>query len=200
MEDKPTVQMDSFSADDQGYGEGESSGTIPIDDMIQQQQPSWPSPPPPQYSTPSPPPPPPQQVTPPPFGPPAAQPAPAGATKVMGRPAPPSLLAWLAAVEGPGASRGQVFTLQRETVIGRAAGQVALPGDAYVSAEHAKIRMEPNEEDEEEQVMVLYDLASANGTFAGDRDGYRDNQIYRYVLKDGDFILIGETTLVFKKV
>jgi pSer/pThr/pTyr-binding forkhead associated (FHA) protein len=118
----------------------------------------------------------------------------------MGRPAPPPLLAWLAIVEGPGAPQGQVFTLQRETVIGRTTGQISLPEDAYVSAEHAKIRMEPSEEDEEDQVMVLYDLASANGTFAGDRDGYRDNQIYRFVLKDGDFVLIGETTLVFKKV
>ena len=90
--------------------------------------------------------------------------------------------------------------MQRETVIGRTAGQVVLSADAYASAEHAKIRLETGEDDEEKQVLVLYDLASANGTFAGSRDDYRDNQVYRYELKDGDFILIGETTLVFKQV
>jgi pSer/pThr/pTyr-binding forkhead associated (FHA) protein len=110
------------------------------------------------------------------------------------------LLAWLAVTAGPGAPRGQVFSLQRETVIGRKGGQIVLAGDAYVSGQHAKIRLEPRQEDEEEQVFVLYDLASANGTFAGDYDDYRDNQVYRHELDDGDYIFIGETTLVFKQV
>jgi len=199
MEDKPTVQMDSSSPDDQSRGSGETDTppTIPIDDMIRQQ--SW-SPSPPQYSTPAPPPPVQQPISPPPFSPPPSQPEPAGATRLMGKPAPAPLLAWVAVVEGPGAPRGQVFTLQRETIIGRTTGQVILSGDAYASGQHAKIRMEPGEEDQEKQVMVLYDLASANGTFAGDPDSYRDNQIYRHELKDGDFILVGETTLVFKQV
>jgi pSer/pThr/pTyr-binding forkhead associated (FHA) protein len=90
--------------------------------------------------------------------------------------------------------------MQPETLIGRTAGQVILSGDSYVSAEHAKIRVEASEDDEEKQVLVLYDLASANGTFAGAKDDYRDNRVYRYELKDGDYILIGETTLVFKQV
>ena len=119
---------------------------------------------------------------------------------MMGPAAAPPLLAWLAVVEGPGAPRGQVFSLQRETVIGRTAGQVLLSGDAFSSGQHAKIRLEPSEEDEEKTVLTLYDLASANGTFAGSRDEYRDSQIYRHELEDGDFILIGETTLVFKEV
>ncbi|NLE99820.1 MAG: FHA domain-containing protein [Anaerolineales bacterium] len=118
----------------------------------------------------------------------------------MGRPAPESLLAWLAVVEGPGAPRGKVFTLQPETVIGRTAGQVTLSGDTYVSGQHAKIRQEASEAEPERQVLVLYDLASANGTFAGTKAEYRDQQIYRYELSDGDFLLIGETTLVFKQV
>jgi pSer/pThr/pTyr-binding forkhead associated (FHA) protein len=118
----------------------------------------------------------------------------------MGRPAPESLLAWLAVVEGPGAPRGTVFTLQPETIIGRTSGQVQLPGDAYVSGQHAKIRQEPSEEDQDKQMLVLYDLASANGTFAGSRAEYRDKQVYRYELREGDFLLIGETTLVFKQV
>jgi pSer/pThr/pTyr-binding forkhead associated (FHA) protein len=110
------------------------------------------------------------------------------------------LLAWLAVTEGPGAPRGQVFTLQQETLIGRKVGQIVLAGDAFVSGQHAKVRLERSEEDEERQVFVLYDLASANGTFAGDQEDYRDTQVYRHELEDGDFILLGETTLVFKQV
>jgi len=119
---------------------------------------------------------------------------------MMGRTSAPPLLAWLAVTEGPGAPRGQVFTLQRETVIGRTGGQIVLSGDVYASTQHARIRLEPSEEDEETQVFVLYDLASSNGTFAGNRDEYRDRQVYRHELHDGDFVLIGETTLVFKQV
>jgi pSer/pThr/pTyr-binding forkhead associated (FHA) protein len=111
-----------------------------------------------------------------------------------------ALLAWLAVTDGPGAPRGQVFTLQRETLIGRKTGQIVLAGDACVSGQHAKVRLERGEGDEEKQVFVLYDLASANGTFVGDREDYRDNQVYRHELEDGDFILLGETTLVFKQV
>jgi hypothetical protein len=206
MEEKPTVQMDSFPPDDQeaGSGEAKTPATIPIDDMLRQQQGWSPPPPPPSYPAPAPPPSGPQPFpSGPPFGPPPSQPpqpAPAGATVIMGPPAPPPLLAWLAVAEGPGAPRGQVFTLQRETVVGRKAGQIALQGDVYVSAQHAKIRLEPSEEDEEKQVFVLYDLASSNGTFAGNRDEYRDQRVYRHELHDGDFVLIGETTLVFKQV
>ena len=119
---------------------------------------------------------------------------------IMAPQAPPPLLAWLAVAEGPGTSRGQVFTLQQETLIGRTAGQITLSGDAHISAQHARIRLEPSEDDEEKQAFILYDLASRNGTFAGNRDEYRDKQVYRHELRDGDFILVGETTLVFKQV
>lgn len=207
MEDKPTEQMDSFLSGDQKPSSREAKtppATIPIEDV--HGQPGWSAPPPP----PAYPPPTPQVASPqpfpssPPYSPPPPQPqqpAPAGETKIIGPPLlPPSLLAWLAVAEGPGTSRGQVFTLQRETAIGRQNTQIALPEDAYISGQHAKIRLEPSEEDEEKQVFVLYDLASANGTFAGDQDEYRDRRIYRHELHDGDFILIGESTLVFKQV
>ena len=208
MEEKPTVQMDSFPPDDQGQGmrssEAKTPTTIPIDDMLRQQQ-GWSTPPPPpSYPPPAPPPPSQQPISSgPPFSPPPSQPpraAPSGATVIMGPAAPPALLAWLAVAEGPGASRGQVFPLQRETMVGRQNAHIALSGDVYVSGQHAKIRLEPSEKDEEKQVFVLYDLASSNGTFAGDRDEYRDQRIYRHELQDGDFVLIGETTLVFKQV
>ena len=206
MEEAPTIQMESFPPDDQETrtGEAKTPVTIPVEDLIPQQGWSVPSPPPP-YPTP-PPPSAPQAVSPPPFTPSPPQQAQGGATVMMRPSAPPSLLAWLAVVEGPGMPRGQVFTLQRETLVGRTAGQVVLSGDSHVSAQHAKIRLETSAGEEEgegrekRQVFVLYDLASTNGTFVGSRDEYRDNQVYRKELQDGDFVLFGETTLVFKEV
>jgi len=76
----------------------------------------------------------------------------------------------------------------------------ALVAISILKAKRDGIDLEQSEEDEGAQTFVLYDLASANGTFAGDRETYRDNQIYRYELEDGDFVLVGETTLVFKQV
>jgi hypothetical protein len=110
------------------------------------------------------------------------------------------LLAWLAVKDGPGAPRGQIFALQLETVIGRTSGQILLASDPYVSSQHAKVRQEPREDDPDESVLVLYDMASANGTFAGSKEDYRTTQVFRHELVDGTHILVGETTLVFKKV
>jgi hypothetical protein len=171
--------------------------TIPIDDVMGQQ--GWP-PEPAQAALYAPPPAQPAPgYSPPPVSPPPAAAA-AGATRVMGPPAAEPLLAWLAVVDGPGAPRGQVFSLHPETVIGRTSGQITLGTDPYVSAQHAKIRQEPSEGDPDIPVIVLYDMASANGSFAGSRDDYRDQQVYRHELQDGDYLLIGETTLVFKRV
>jgi pSer/pThr/pTyr-binding forkhead associated (FHA) protein len=112
-------------------------------------------------------------------------------------------LAWLAIVEGPGGKRGTLLTLKAETLIGRTAGDLVLGGDRTVSSQHVKIRLEPKEdapEGEEQQVFVLYDLASANGTYVGNKQTFRDDasRTYRHELRDGDYILIGETALVFK--
>ena len=199
MEEQPTVQMGGASFDqDYGDQDAKTPPTIPIDDVMSQQ--GWPPAPAqvPPYA------PPPQPGLSPGFSPPPVSPPPAasggGATRVMGPPAAEPLLAWLAVVDGPGAQRGQVFSLQPETTVGRSTGQITLATDPYVSAQHAKIRQEPSEEDPDEQVIVLYDMASANGSFAGAKEDYRDQQIYRHVLEDGDYLLIGETTLVFKKV
>lgn len=182
MDEKPTVQMDPYE-EEPWRREADTPPTIPIDDLFEEQE--WP--PPAQRQ-----PPPPSSFSP--------QAPPADKTVVMKPTYSAPLLAWFAVAEGPGASRGQVFTLQQETVIGRKVGQIVLSGDAYVSGQHAKVRLERSEENEDKQVFVLYDLASANGTFVGDREDYRDNQVYRHELEDGDFILIGETTLVFKQV
>jgi len=199
MEEKPTVQMDSLGDRDARREEAQTPATVPVEDMTGAQGRPATSPAA-QFPRPAPHAP----VQPPftpsvPFGPVSPRQG-AGETVIMGPPAPPPLLAWLAVAEGPGASRGQVFTLQRESMIGRKSGQVTLAGDMCISGQHAKIRLEPSEENAEKQVFVLYDLASGNGTFAGKREEYRDRRVYRHELHDGDFILIGETTLVFKQV
>ena len=65
--------------------------------------------------------------------------------------------------------------------------------DPLVSRWHAEIRFE-------EEVFVLYDMGSSNGTFVGDKESYKaeENRKYRHPLEDGQYILLGETTLVFK--
>jgi FHA domain len=175
--------------------------TIPAEDLG-----AWPPAPPP------PPPPPAPDVSPfrptsePAPGGPPPQPAQATGGKTMlmrTEPEPQIPLAWLAVVEGPGGKRGTVFTLKSETILGRAYGDLVLSGDPTVSSQHAKVRLEAKEESAEgEQIFVVYDLASANGTFVGTKQTYRDedSRIYRRELMDGDYILVGETTLVFKHI
>ncbi len=109
-------------------------------------------------------------------------------------------MAWIAVFEGPSSLVGYVHTLGSETVVGRTAGDLILTGDPSVSGQHAKIKFETG--DHEEQAFVLYDLASSNGTFVGDRDSCENDEsrVYRHVLKDGDFILVGQTKLVFKRI
>ncbi len=145
-----------------------------------QQQPWQPAPPPP----------------PAPWAGPAA-PRPDAATMMISqRPTP--VFAWLVIMDGP--ERGRIHTLKPETTVGRLAGNdVVLPDDAC-SGQHLKIRMEVPEESTER--FVLIDLASRNGTYVGAKDTYRNpaNRAYRHVLQDGDYLLLGETTLVFKRV
>ncbi len=110
-------------------------------------------------------------------------------------------LAWLAIVEGIGGTRGTVFALQRETVVGRTFGAVLLR-DPAVSGQHLKIRLEPSELNPKVEEFVLYDMASANGTFVGDYATCKKEatRVYRYVLSDGLYILVGKTMLIFKQV
>lgn len=131
----------------------------------------------------------------------ADQAAGAPQTMLIGeRPVP--VFAWLAVMDG--SQQGKIHTLQPDTtLIGREAGSnhVVMADDDACSAQHAKIRLEPTE-DEEDEVFVLYDMASSNGTFVGTKQTYQDTEsrTYRHELKDGDYILIGETTLVFKQI
>jgi len=139
----------------------------------------------------------------PPFGPPPPQ-APAGAEAqtmiISERPTP--VFAWLVIVESPDRnSVGMVHSLHPDTTtIGRVAGNRVVLRDETVSAQHARVRREAKEG--QEPIFALFDMGSRNGIFVGDRETYKDEEhrIYRHELQDGDYLLMGETTLVFKKL
>jgi hypothetical protein len=110
-------------------------------------------------------------------------------TKVIGGP-PPSF-AWLVVMNGPRA--GRILTLDAEgTTIGRDARSQIILDDNSVTAFHAKLRMEEDEEGDER--FSIQDLATTNGTFVN------GEAILKQFLNDGDAVRIGETELVFKKV
>jgi hypothetical protein len=115
---------------------------------------------------------------------------------------PTPVFAWLVVVDGPDRnSIGKVHTLHPDTTtIGRTPGNQIVVSDDTCSAQHARIRKESKED--EEPAFVLYDMGSRNGTFVGDKETYEDpsSQKYRHELQDGDYMLIGETTLVFKRL
>ena len=99
-------------------------------------------------------------------------------------------------------------TAQRQALaaqIGRVQGNHIVLSDETCSAQHARIRVEVQKDETGQPsapAFMLYDMGSRNGTYVGDRETYRneENRKYRYELQDGDFILIGETTLAFKKL
>jgi hypothetical protein len=129
------------------------------------------------------------------------QAAPQGATMLISeRPTP--VFAWLVVVDGPDRGTiGTVHTLHPDTTtIGRAAGNHIALRDDTCSAQHARIRVEAKEG--EGPVYALYDMGSRNGTFIGDKQTYKEeaSRKYRHELQDGDHLLVGETTLVFKKL
>lgn len=114
----------------------------------------------------------------------------------------PPVFAWLVVVDGPDrASIGKVHNLRPDTtVIGRAAGNQIMLADDACSSQHFRIRVEVQEG--QEPAFMLYDMGSRNGTFVGSRTAYRnpESQVYRCELHDGDYLLVGETTLVFKRI
>lgn len=115
---------------------------------------------------------------------------------------PKPVFAWLVVVDGPDhGSIGQVHNLRPDTTtLGRAAANHIALRDDTASAQHARIRIEAREN--EEPAFVLYDMGSSNGTFVGDKKTHKDEEsrTYRHQLQDGDYVLIGETALVFKKL
>jgi FHA domain len=144
---------------------------------------------------------------PPPPGPGWGAPAPADGSQTVIMPTgprPQPSFAWLVLVAGAPDNPfiGKLYEIKKDgvTTIGRVQGSdIAIP-DPACSSQHARIRMEADESGE--PVYVIYDMASSNGTFAGTKENYKDDssRVYRHVLHDGDYLLIGETTLVFKRV
>ncbi len=132
-----------------------------------------------------------------PFGTPAPEPQ---TMLISERPTP--VFAWLVVLEGPDRnSIGTVHTLHPEsTTIGRVKANQIMLVDETVSAQHAKIRCEANEG--LEPAFTLFDMGSRNGCYAGSRETYKseESRVYRHELKDGDYLLLGETTLVFKQL
>jgi hypothetical protein len=149
------------------------------------------------------------QQPPPQWGPSQPQPQPAksgssGPSTVMMLAPEEKPLAWFAVVDGPpDLPRGTVFNLGREIFVGRTEGEIVIAQDRAASSRHLKIRMEPNENDPNLDAFVLYDQASANGTYVSadyEQCKQAQNRVYRHVLTDGDFILVGQTIFVFKQV
>jgi len=99
---------------------------------------------------------------------------------------PPELLAWLIMKEG--ARVGQVFPLDpADTDLGRDPANHIVVDDPKVSAFHAKVKVE-----EGKQLMV-WDLASANGTFVND-----ERVTAPVAIKENDEVRLGTTVLVLK--
>ena len=109
---------------------------------------------------------------------------------VVLRAGPPSF-AWLVVINGPWA--GRLFRLDpKGTVLGRDARSDIILDDDAVSNLHAKVRQEGEEDNR--PTFYIQDLASTNGTLVN------GETITKCPLKDGDRIVIGQTTLVFKQV
>lgn len=118
---------------------------------------------------------------------------------MIGAPSAAVAFAWLVVLDGP--DRGRFYPLRSETTtLGRAQTNDVVIADNAVSSQHLKIRIEPQESGELQYLLI--DLASRNGTFVGSKAAYRDDssRVYRHTLHDGDYLLLGETTLVFKCV
>ncbi len=125
------------------------------------------------------------------------------ATMLLG-PRPEPAFAWLVVVSAPPGNRQiglpMPVSMTSATTIGRVNGNSIVLQDNACSGQHAKIRYETIEEGV--QAFVIYDLASSNGLYVGAKENYKDesSRTYRRVLADGDYLLIGETTLVFKRI
>ncbi len=106
-------------------------------------------------------------------------------------------LAWIAVVKSRvDSERQRLFQIsRRRTNIGRNVKSHDLNvNDQGVGRSHAAIRFEPAP-DSERSEFVLYDLASTNGTLLNGK-----MLVAPRTLADGDTIVVGTTTLVFKRL
>lgn len=90
--------------------------------------------------------------------------------------------AYLIVLTGEGV--GSMFRVEGESVIGRSASTTIRLNDDGISRRHAKLTQQGTQ-------VVLEDLKSANGTFVNE-----DQVVGERILKDGDKIRIGSTTIL----
>jgi hypothetical protein len=125
-------------------------------------------------------------------------------TRLMGSAGQTPSFAWLVMIESSGNNPliGKALPLKTEgaITIGRVPGNDIIVPDRACSSQHARVRMELDAQSR--PVFVIHDLASSNGLFVGSKDNYKEDasRVYRHILADGDYVLIGETTFVFKQV
>jgi len=92
----------------------------------------------------------------------------------------------LTVISGP--DRGKHFLMKKEkAVIGRVNADINL-ADVDISRKHALL------ERQEDQRILLHDLASTNGTYVNER------KVSNALLKDGDQIRLGQSVLTFSIV
>ncbi len=101
--------------------------------------------------------------------------------------------AWLVITKGR--RMGDILPLKLdETTLGRESDNDIIVDDDYAGRRHAKVKVEPDPEADNEPGFFIYDLATKNRTFVD------DVEILRAKLVDGAKVQIGETIMVFKKV
>lgn len=116
-------------------------------------------------------------------------PAPAAKTEIMYK--PPSVMAWL--VIASGHRTGTLRRLSPDvTTVGRDAHNDIIIDDPKASRQHAKVRLEKGDNDQEQ--FFIHDLATPNGIMVN------GEKIIKQALYDGDRLKIGETVLVFKQL
>ncbi|MDD2920803.1 MAG: FHA domain-containing protein [Anaerolineales bacterium] len=84
-----------------------------------------------------------------------------------------------------GSRRGRFYPVKQGTVVGRKEGALILD-DPKVSSRHAKFTIEDDD-------FIIWDLASANGTYVNDKRIREATALY-----ENDTIRIGETVFVIK--
>ena len=95
-----------------------------------------------------------------------------------------------------GASAGKFIDIGKpKFLIGRGDGCTLRLNHEAISRKHCLFVLH-------EDKVTLRDMGSRNGIFVGDKDTYKDEEsrVYRHELQDGDYLLMGETTLVFKRL
>lgn len=102
-----------------------------------------------------------------------------------GGPGSMQLLGWLVPLQGP--QKGELFTLQPNTIIGTDPKSTIVLQDKFMSSKHAEIKAENG-------MWVLRDSGSTNGTYVNNK------RVDRHELVDNDFVKFGSAMLKFKSL